>query len=283
MVLVEMDDQAMLYTSDMNATQTQLMSPVVPPTQKIDALVMESTYGTTDHQPRLDVEKEFIEKVTEVLESGGTVLVPAFGVSRSQEILMVLHKYIDASRYPIFVDGMARKIGSLYKRYRTYFRNYWDMRNALEKSKFISRKNTFEQRQQAKRANGVIVAPSGMLKGGTARMYAEAVINDPESAILVVSYQVPGTPGEVLLNEQKYTFNNGEQQDVTCQVHKFDFSSHSGKSQLIDFAKNCDFGDSEKKVFAVHGEEEVMTSFVNDLNEAGFKAAAPKQGESFKI
>ena len=283
MVLVEMDEQAMLYTSDMNATQTQLMSPVEPPTQKIDALVMESTYGTTDHQPRLDVEKQFIEKVNEVLESGGTVLVPAFGVSRSQEMVMVLHKYIDTSKYPIYVDGMARKIGGLYKRYRTYFRNYWEMRNALEKSNYISRDNTFEQRQQAKRANGVIVAPSGMLKGGTARMYAEAVINDPNSAILVVSYQVPGTPGEVLLNEHKYTFNNGEQQDVACEVHKFDFSSHSGKSQLLDFVKRCDFGDSEKKVFTVHGDEEVMASFIKDLDKAGFKAAAPSQGESFKI
>ena len=92
MVLVEMDDQAMLYTSDMNATETQLMTPVKPITQEINALVMESTYGTTDHEPRLDVEKKFIEKVLEVLESGGTVLVPAFGVSRSQEIVMVLHK-----------------------------------------------------------------------------------------------------------------------------------------------------------------------------------------------
>ncbi len=283
MVLVEMDNQAMLYTSDMNSTQTQLMNPVQPISQKIDALVIESTYGTTDHKPRIDVEKEFIEKVTEVLESGGTVLVPAFGVSRSQEIIMVLHKYIDASKYPIFVDGMARKIGHLYKRYRTYFRNYGEMRNALEKSNYISRDNTFEQRQQAKRSNGVIVAPSGMLKGGTARMYAEAVINDPNSAILVVSYQVPGTPGEVLLNERKYTFNNGEQQEVACEVLKYDFSSHSGKTDLIDFVKRSNFGDSEKRVFAVHGDEEVMTSFVKDLNKAGMKAVAPAQGESFKI
>ncbi len=114
-------------------------------------------------------------------------------------------------------------------------------------------------------------------------MYAEAVINDPNSAILVVSYQIPGTPGEVLLNEHKYTYNNGEQQEIACQVLKFDFSSHSGKSQLLDFARQCNFQDSEKKVFAVHGDEEVMISFVNDLNEAGFKAVAPKQGESIKI
>jgi putative mRNA 3-end processing factor len=283
MVLVEMDDQAVLYTSDMNSNETQLMTPIQPVSHQINALVIESTYGTTDHPPRLDVEKQFIEKVVEVLESGGTVLVPAFGVSRSQEILMVLHKYIDTSRYPIFVDGMARKIGHLYKRYRTYFRNYWDMRNALEKSNYISRDNTFEQRQQAKRSNGVIVAPSGMLKGGTARMYAEAIINNPNSAILLVSYQLPGTPGDILLSEHKYTFNNGEQQEIACEVIKYDFSSHSGKTQLIDFANNCNFGESEKRVFAVHGDEEVMASFVNDLNKVGLKAVAPKQGESFKI
>jgi len=284
MVYVEMDDQAMLYTSDMNSNQTQLMKPVEPLIQQIDALVIESTYGTTDHPPRTEVEQQFIEKVMEILESGGTVLVPAFGVSRSQEILMVLHKYIDSNKYPIYVDGMARKIGHIYKRYRTNFRSYGEMKTSLEKSIYISRENTFEQRQEVKQSNGVIVAPSGMLKGGTARMYAEAIIKDPNSAILLVSYQIPGTPGDVLLNNQKYMFNNkDEQEKIACEVLKFDFSSHSGKTQLIDFTLRSNFRDSNKRVFAVHGEEEVALSLVNDMNQLGLNATAPKQGESFKI
>jgi metallo-beta-lactamase family protein len=98
-----------------------------------------------------------------------------------------------------------------------------------------------------------------------------------------VSYQIPGTPGDILLNEHKYTYNNGDQEEVKCDVLKFDFSSHSGRSQLIDFAKKTQFVDSEKRVFAVHGEEEVAESFVQELIKEGFNAVAPKQGESFKI
>ncbi len=283
MVLVEMDGQSILYTSDMNSTQTQLMSPAHPIPNKIDALVIESTYGTTDHEPRVQVEKEYIEKVQTTLENGGTVLTPAFGVSRSQEILMVLHKYIDARRYPINVDGMARKIGNIYKRYRSYFRSYPELRTALERSNYISRDNTFEQRQEVKRSVSAIVAPSGMLKGGTSRMYAEAILQDPNSSILLVSYQIPGTPGETLLNEHKYTFNNGEQIQVSCDVEFFDFSSHSGKSQLIDFAKKSNFGDQEPRIFAVHGDKEVSLEFCKSMNKEDLPAIAPKQGESFKI
>ncbi len=69
-------------------------------------------------------------------------------------------------------------------------------------------------------------------------MYAEAVIKNPNSAILVVSYQVPGTPGEVLLNEHKYTFNNGEQQEIACEVLKYDFSSHSGLNYIFGINRN---------------------------------------------
>ncbi|MBN2155678.1 MAG: MBL fold metallo-hydrolase [Candidatus Lokiarchaeota archaeon] len=283
MALVEMDGQTMLYTSDMNATQTQLMNPVHPLPNKIDALVTESTYGTTDHEPREEVEKRYIEKVQTVLENGGTALTPAFGVSRSQEIMMVLHKYINTKKYPVYVDGMARKIGNIYKRYRTYFRSYGELRNALEKSNYISRDNTFEQRQEAKRANAAIVAPSGMLKGGTSRMYAEAILDDPNSAILLVSYQIPGTPGEILLKENKYVYNNNEQVETSCEVELFDFSSHSGKTQLIDFAKKCNFGDQERRIFAVHGEEETATALCNEMNELGLHAVAPTQGETYKI
>lgn len=285
MVYVEMDDKKILYTSDFNSNQTMLMSPAVPPAEHVDMVITESTYGNSDHEPRQEVEKKFVENVNRILDNDGRVLVPAFGVSRSQEILMVLNKY--GVNYPIFVDGMARRIARIYDTYNSFFRSWSEMTSAFDKSHFIVQKNRFHERENAKHSKGVIVAPSGMLKGGTARMYAESMIKDPNSAIFLVSYQIPDSPGAQLLNEQKYVTNTKDteiKEDALCEIQFFDFSSHSGKTQLMEFIERCQFNSNEEKnVFVVHGDEDNALAFTDELNKHGFNAKAPKQAEEFHI
>jgi putative mRNA 3-end processing factor len=284
MILLEIDGKTILYTSDFNSVQTQLMDPAIPPLNKIDALITESTYGTSDHDPRIEVEKSFIESVNRILDSGDSqVLVPAFGVSRSQEILMVLNKH--NIKYPIFCDGMARKIARIYDTYPKFFRSWREMSGAFDNTHFISQRNRFQEREKAKNTKGIVVAPSGMLKGGTARMYTENIIKNPNSAIYFVSYQMPESPGSVLLNERKYVLNsrniNSGTEDVPNEVKRFEFSSHSGKTDLIEFAEHCQFTSKNKKVFIVHGEEEVSIAFSEELKKKGFDSQVPKQGEEF--
>jgi predicted metal-dependent RNase len=143
------------------------------------------------------------------------------------------------------------------------------------------------EREKAKNTKGVVVAPSGMLKGGTARMYTENIITDPNSAIYFVSYQMPESPGAVLINEHKYVLNSRNKrsgtEDVLNEVKRFEFSSHSGKTDLIEFAEHCQFTSKNKKVFIVHGEEEVSLAFSKELNKKGFDSQVPKQGEQFII
>lgn len=286
MILLEIDGKTILYTSDFNSVQTQLMDPAIPPLNKIDALITESTYGTSDHDPRIEVEKNFIESINRILDSGDSqVLVPAFGVSRSQEILMVLNKY--NIKYPIFCDGMARKIARIYDTYPKFFRSWREMSGAFDNTHFISQRNRFQEREKAKNTKGIVVAPSGMLKGGTARMYTENIIKNPNSAIYFVSYQMPESPGSVLLNEHKYVLNarnnNSGTEDVPNEVKRFEFSSHSGKTDLIEFAEHCQFTSKNKKIFIVHGEEEVSIAFSEELKKKGFDSQVPKQGEEFII
>jgi putative mRNA 3-end processing factor len=285
MVLVEMDDKKVLYTGDFNLIPTQLMSPAVPPVEKLDLLITESTYGTIDHEPREKVEKDFVDECNRILENKGRVLVPAFGVSRSQEVLMVLNKY--QIKFPVFTDGMARKISRIYDSYHQYFRSWTEMTSALDKAQFISQKHRFLDRETAKNTkSGVIVAPSGMLKGGTARMYAENMIMDPNSGIFLVSYQLPDSPGAILINEHKYQLNPKEleaKSDVYCNVKFFDFSSHCGKTELIQFAERCQFANADKRVYVVHGESSIATSFAEELKKRGFTAKAADQAEQISI
>ncbi|MHA1821618.1 MAG: MBL fold metallo-hydrolase [Promethearchaeota archaeon] len=285
MILVEMDDKTILYTGDMNGVRTQLMNSSLIPDTPIDVLITESTYGNVEHEERKKVEEDFIDNVKRILDNKGRVLVPAFGVSRSQEILMVLNHY--KIQQPIYVDGLARRISRIYLSYKNnYFRSWNEFKNAIDHSRLISQSNRFLEREMAKNTNGIVVAPSGMLKGGTARMYAEAVYKDPNSAIFLVSYQLPDSPGAILLNEHKYVLNQKDptnKESVDCEVKFFDFSSHSGKSQLVNFAQNLNFKNNEKYTFIVHGDKENSNALKDTLNSLNFNASVPKQGDVFKV
>src|SRR5207245_9352278 len=103
--IVQSDGKRLLYTGDFNRQPTRLVDGADPEYKNLDAIVMEGTYAMEDHPIRDGLEKEFVQKVTEVVEGGGTVLVPAFGVGRSQELLSVLSAY--HFEHPVFVDGMA--------------------------------------------------------------------------------------------------------------------------------------------------------------------------------
>src|SRR5207247_9926961 len=94
-----------LYTGDFNRQPTRLVDGADPEYKNLDAIVMEGTYAMEDHPVRDGLEKEFVQKVTEVVEGGGTVLVPAFGVGRSQELLSVLSAY--HLEHPVFGGAMT--------------------------------------------------------------------------------------------------------------------------------------------------------------------------------
>lgn len=286
MVLVEMDDKNILYTGDINLIPTQLMSAALPPLEELDLLIMESTYGITNHEERESVEKRFVESVSRVINNKGQVLIPAFGVSRSQEIMMVLNKYrVD---FPVYVDGMARRIARIYENFNKgfMFRSFQEMADAFHNSHFVMQKNRFHEREDAKSSNGVIIAPSGMLKGGTARMYAESIIRDPNSAIYLVSFQMPDSPGAILLKDHKYAVNrdNLEQTfDVQCEVQFFDFSSHAGQKELIEFAEKCKFKNSNRLIYLVHGDEPNASGLAKELQNKGINAFVAEKSSSIKI
>src|SRR3989442_5516143 len=112
--LIEQEGKRLLYTGDFNRQPTRLVDGADPQYKNLDAMILEGTYATEDHPVRDGLEKEFVEKVTEVVERGGVVLVPAFGVGRSQELLSVLSAY--HFEHPVWVDGMALDaMGTLLK------------------------------------------------------------------------------------------------------------------------------------------------------------------------
>jgi len=272
--IVESSSKRILYTSDFNTANTGLLRGADQDYGEIDALIMESTYASEDHMNRKTVEQNFINRVVEVVERGGTVLVPAFSVGRSQEILCVLGAY--HFKYPVTVDGMAKKANNILMRHPNYLRNAELLIDILNSANWIK---GWKDRRFAVKKPGVIISPAGMLRGGNAIFYMNHLANKSENAIFLVSYQVPNAPGRRLLDTGKFIIR-GKTMKVKAEVEQFNFTSHCGRKQLIETAKLV---DSDTKIFLMHGADDNCQSLADDIHsEVGLDAVAPQAGDVFK-
>ncbi|MEM0079402.1 MAG: MBL fold metallo-hydrolase [Nitrososphaerota archaeon] len=254
-------DKTLLYTGDFSTIKTRLLRGAEPGPRDVDVVVIESTYALEDHPERRSLEREFVSRVRETVENGGRVLVPAFSVARAQEIMCVLEAY--NFREPVYIDGMAIKVLDIYLEMEEYVHGKQLLYQA---AKHVTKVTSRKKRTQALSTPSVIISPAGMLKGGPAVVYARELAEDERSAIFLVSFQLPDTPGAILLNEKRLVAN-GLDMKVKAQVDQFRFSSHSGRTQLHEYLKRFNAGT---KVFTIHGEpastEELARYCRSELN-----------------
>jgi len=274
-ILVEAEERRLLYTSDYNTLDTRLLNGADRRYGELHALIIESTYADEDHTDRAVLEKKFIDQVTEVVEMGGTVLVPAFSVGRSQEIACVFaaHHF----EYPVVVDGMTREVNRILMNRTTYLRDPQLFMNAVHAASWVE---GWRDRRMATKKPGVIISPAGMLKGGPASFYIQKVGKKKQNAVFLVSYQVPGTPGRELMEKGRCAID-GKMRKIKAQIGHFDFSSHCGASQLQDTVKKI---EGNPTVYVVHGAEgncERLARWIE--KEVGLKALAPKAGDVFGV
>jgi putative mRNA 3-end processing factor len=274
-ILVEADGKRILYTSDFNIVDTRLLEGATMDYGDLDVVIIESTYADEDHTERLELEKHFVDEVTDVVERGGTVLVPAFGVGRSQEIACVLAAH--HLEYPVIIDGMAREASRIIMNHKEFLR---DPKLFMDAMHFVDWVEGWRDRRKATKAPGVIISPAGMLKGGPAVFYTSKIGKRTHNAVFLVSYQIPGTPGKELL-EKGVCLIDGKMRKVKARVQHFDFSSHCGASQLKEALKKL---GGKPKVYVVHGAEgncELLARWAR--NELGLEATAPKVGDIVKV
>jgi putative mRNA 3-end processing factor len=273
--LIETEGKRLLYTGDFNTANSRLLEGASMNYGDLDAVIMESTYANEDHTERSELEKRFVESVTDVVEKGGNVLVPAFGVGRAQEITCVLaaHHF----EYPIILDGMAREVSRIMMNYREFLKDPTLFVDAVHSAEWVE---GWRDRRKALKNPSVIVSPAGMLKGGPAAFYASKIGKKANNAIFLVSYQIPGTPGKELLEKGICTID-GKVRKVKARVEHFDFSSHCGASQLKEALRKL---GGNPKVFVVHGAEGNCELFADwAKSELGLDAVAPRTGENFEV
>jgi len=274
-ILIEAEGKKLLYTGDFNSEDTRLLEGAKMEHKDLDAVIIESTYAGDEHTERKELEKQFIEEVTDVVERDGIVLVPAFGVGRSQEIACVLaaHHF----EYQVTIDGMIRGANTIMMNHGQFLRDPKLLEDALHSAYWIE---GWRDRRKAARKPGVIISTAGMLKGGPSIFYMSKIGKKKRNAVFLVSFQIPGTPGRQLLDKGICVID-GKMRKIEAKVGHFDFSSHSGASELKESVKKL---GGTPKVYVIHGAEGNCKLFAKWIKrELGLKANAPKTGDTVKI
>lgn len=270
-VQVTGDSGSIVFTGDLYTRPQRLVGPGQP--VKCDVLCMETTYAGREHTPRDEVEREFLDFATEVIDRGGKLLVPTFAIGRAQELAMVL---ADAG-HNVWMDGMARQVSRIFAQYPEYLRDFGKYQRAMGQIKMI---RNHRGRSVALGEADVILTTSGMMDGGPILFYLDRLRNDPRSAVAICGYQVQGTNGRRLLDEGVIDFDNRDPgkkvHKVECEVRTFDFSAHAGHSDLVEFARQT----GAKDIVLFHGDKREL--LVPDLSDFA-TVHTPDQGEDFVI
>ncbi len=273
-VVVELAGKKIWYTSDINLTDAWLTRAAEIVTDA-DIVIMEATYSYKDHPERKSEERKLVSVAKEIVENNGVVLIPAFSVGRSQEVLVSLIAYgFDRT---IVLDGMSQIATNILLAYPEHIYNWMALKKAAERARWM---RSIKERKKLVEKPVAIVAPAGMLLGGWSRWYLKKIFGDDKNGILFVSYQVPGTLGYRVLNERKI-YHDGREMEVSAHVDYFDLSSHAGRSQLRYILSKL---ESPEKIFLVHGEEERIVAFAQEISDDfGFDVEAPAIGDTYRI
>ncbi len=276
MVSVRVDGKRVLFTGDFNALESQLMPGARNNLPRHDIVVTESTYARRTNPPREEIEADLIATIEDTMKRGGVVLIPAFAVGRSQEIMCILERYGVTKKYPVYIDGMARDVNTILMRHPGYVMSPHLFERAVNRIHVVE---SHKDRVRAVKNGGVIISPAGMLKGGAAHTYFKMVHDNERNSIVLVSFQISGTPGAELLARRKVTVGR-RTFDVDAEVYYHHLSSHSDSEGLLKHLLSI---PGDPVFYVVHGESESCDALAEQLHERGRRAIVPETNDTFDI
>jgi metallo-beta-lactamase family protein len=283
-----------VFSGDLGAPYAPLL-PAPKSPYRADTLVIESTYGNKNHQSRKDRTKNLQKIIEKAIADNGVVLIPAFSIGRTQELLyeleQIIHRKTSSSIWQnmdVIIDSpMAAKFTDKYQN----FKNLWDA-EAKRKIKSGRHPLSFEQlytvnsHQEhvqtvaylAKRNKpAIIIAASGMCSGGRIVNYLKQFLNDKTTDILFVGYQAQGTLGRDIQkygtitgrskpNSTGYVFIDGERININAGVHTISgYSAHADQNGLINFVKRMRYKPKHIKI--VHGDENAKAALADKYQQ----------------
>ena len=254
------------FTGDFNYGKSRLFNPANAHFPRLEAIFMESTYGASqDSTPsRKDAESRLYDVIRRAVERGGKVIIPAFAVGRSQEVMLALEEGIRKGVLPrmkVYLDGMIKEATAIHTTYPEYLNS--DLRNQIFReglNPFLS--ECFEQVDSGEKReaviNGepsVIITTSGMMNGGPVIDYLQNLAADERNTLVFVGYQADGTLGRrIQKGWREIPYGSKGSITINLEVTTVEgFSGHSDRRQLMSFVSHMQ--PKPEKIFCIHGEE----------------------------
>jgi len=290
------------FSGDIHYDDTRLFNGAVNEFPRVETLVMESTYGgRNDYQTdQEDSERHLREVINRAHEKGGKVLIPAFAVGRSQEIMLVLEEAMrkgEIPEMPVHLDGMIWEATAIHTTYPEYLRD--DLRDRIfheDENPFLAEQFNHidggeDERQEITDGGpAIILSTSGMVTGGPIMSWLRHLGSHPDSTMVFVGYQAQGTLGRRIQNgwdEIPVNDRNGGGRSGTLTL-KMDvetvdgFSGHADRQGLENFVRTMN--PRPEKVLCVHGDESSTQDLSSALyHEFNMRTFAPKNLETFRF
>ena len=285
------EPRRVVFSGDLGAPHAPLL-PAPRPPWRADVLVLESTYGDRVHENRRDRRARLQAVVEHALRDGGTVIVPAFSIGRTQELLYEFEDILHRQRLRpgphaaawgglrIFLDSpLAQRFTTLYRELQPF----WDA-EARARVRAGRQPLSYEQlvaidshgdhlanvrRLARSREPAVVIAASGMCAGGRVVNYLCEMLGDPRHDVLFVGYQARGTPGHAIQTHGPrggYVELDGERVDIRAGIHTLSgYSAHADRDDLTRFVTRMRHLPEEVRL--VHGEDAVRAAFARHLQQ----------------
>ena len=284
--------KSVLFTGDLG----NVPSPLLPDTEHVEGveyLVMESVYGDRLHEAREERSTRLRDIIVEAVSRGGTLMIPAFSMERTQILLYELSNMMEAKalpEVPVFLDSpLAIKVTEIYKRWSEYYKK--DVaREALREGDifdfpFLEKTMTKEESQAIGDVSGpkIVIAGAGMSHGGRIQHHQMRYLEDPASTLLIVGYQTAGSLGRLLQDGAKKVRIYDREVRVRATIETLSgFSAHADRDGLMAFVEPM--APSLKTAFLAMGEPGPASFLAQRLHDfLGVKAILPQQGEEYEL
>lgn len=269
------ENKRFVFTGDIGRGSNDILrDPVIP--QNVDYLLMESTYGNREHELSTDATAQIAEVIQTAIKRGGKVIIPAFAVERTQQLIYVLHQLIEAGEIPevpIYVDSpLAVNATEIFRIHPECFNKkiydfLFEKRNpfgfeTLELIRSVKGSKALNDSD----VPAVVISASGMCESGRILHHLKNNISDSKNTVLFVGYCAPNTLGRRIRDGEKKVPIFGKKTTVRARVEVMDsFSGHADRSELIDYFRGIT--GSLEKVWLVHGEAEQSKSLATALRK----------------
>jgi metallo-beta-lactamase family protein len=290
--ITEADSHRLVFSGDIGRTGLPIIRDPDPPGGPVDTLIIESTYGDRSHESVAGAEERLGDLVKRVAGRGGKILIPAFAVGRTQELIYSLHRLFRAGRIPgvpVYVDSpLAVSATDVFRLHPEIFdrqeRLIYD-RGELFDFPLLQYVRDVNESKALNSLNGpaVIIAASGMAESGRILHHLTNRIGDHRNLVLFVGFQGQYTLGRRIQEGQKRVRILGEEYEVRAEVETIGgYSAHADKDELRAWVRKL--GGPIKRAFVVHGEPEAAEAMAKILKEEGVRRViVPKLGEAFSL